>query len=93
MGTKIIISNLPTDVAEGDVTVRLSYALRLRFLNTDSSVSFKELFTSTVGAVRECQVSYGRDGRSKGSATVTFVRSGDATKAYNQYNNRLIDGS
>ncbi|KAG9030501.1 hypothetical protein FRB95_003896 [Tulasnella sp. JGI-2019a] len=71
LGTKIIISNLPTDVAEGDVT---------------------ELFAATVGAVRECQINYARDGRSKGSATVTFVRAGDATKAYNQYNNRLIDG-
>ncbi|KAG8884128.1 GTPase-activating protein [Tulasnella sp. 331] len=72
LGTKIIISNLPTDVAEGDVT---------------------ELFAATVGAVRECQINYARDGRSKGSATVTFVRAGDATKAYNQYNNRLIDGT
>jgi len=71
VGTKIIISNLPTDVGESDVT---------------------ELFTSTVGAVRECQINYTREGRSKGSATVIFVRSGDATKAYNQYNNRLIDG-
>ncbi|KAF8348637.1 hypothetical protein F5887DRAFT_951179 [Amanita rubescens] len=31
-------------------------------------------------------------GRSKGVASVHFTRKGDGTKAYQQYNNRLIDG-
>ena len=31
--------------------------------------------------------------RSKGIAVVNFQRSGDGNKAYQQYNNRLIDGS
>ncbi|KAG8936976.1 hypothetical protein FRC03_001019 [Tulasnella sp. 419] len=68
---KIIISNLPPDVTDKDVT---------------------ELFSTTVGPVSETTLNYDSNGRSKGSATVTFARPGDATKAYNQYNNRLIDG-
>ncbi|KAG8905518.1 GTPase-activating protein [Tulasnella sp. 403] len=70
-GNKIIISNLPPDVTERDVT---------------------DLFSSTVGAVRECQINYDPNGRSKGSASVVFTRPSDATQAFNQYNNRLIDG-
>ncbi|KAG9040935.1 hypothetical protein FS837_012946 [Tulasnella sp. UAMH 9824] len=70
-GNKIIISNLPLDVSEREVT---------------------ELFSTTVGAVKECTINYDHAGHSKGSASVIFNRSGDALQAYNQYNNRLIDG-
>ncbi|TFK51153.1 hypothetical protein OE88DRAFT_1630432 [Heliocybe sulcata] len=53
----------------------------------------KELFASTVGPLRAIQLSYDASGRSKGIATVHFQKHGDGTKAFQQYNNRLIDGS
>ncbi|KAK0220123.1 hypothetical protein IW262DRAFT_1004258 [Armillaria fumosa] len=52
----------------------------------------KELFHSTVGPLREVTLHYDSNGRSKGVASVHFQRKGDGTSAYNQYNNRLIDG-
>ncbi|KAJ7598814.1 hypothetical protein C8J56DRAFT_915103 [Mycena floridula] len=51
----------------------------------------KELFHTTVGPLREVTLHYDSSGRSKGVAAVQFSRRGDATKAYEQYNNRLID--
>ncbi|KAI3605264.1 rna annealing factor [Moniliophthora roreri] len=53
----------------------------------------KELFHTTVGPLREVSLTYDSNGRSKGVASVHFQRKGDGTKAYQQYNNRLIDGS
>ncbi len=53
----------------------------------------QELFTSTVGPTKEVNLSYDASGRSKGVAAVTFLKKGDANKAYSQYHNRLIDGS
>jgi len=52
----------------------------------------KELFHTTVGPLREVTLHYDANGKSKGIATVLFSRKGDGTAAYNQYNNRLIDG-
>jgi len=57
-----------------------------------NEVQIKELFHSTVGALREVTLHYDSSGRSKGIAAVHFQRKGDGTKAYQQYNNRLIDG-
>ncbi|EIW78327.1 hypothetical protein CONPUDRAFT_60913 [Coniophora puteana RWD-64-598 SS2] len=53
----------------------------------------KELFHTTVGPLREVTLHYDSAGRSKGVAAIHFQRKGDGTKAYQQYNNRLIDGS
>ncbi|KAF5368848.1 hypothetical protein D9758_002857 [Tetrapyrgos nigripes] len=53
----------------------------------------KELFHATVGPLREVTLHYDAHGRSKGTASVNFQRKGDGQKAFNQYNNRLIDGS
>ncbi|GAA6040678.1 hypothetical protein JCM8097_000872 [Rhodosporidiobolus ruineniae] len=53
----------------------------------------RELFTSTVGPVRRVELSYNPQGKSKGVATVLFNRAEHATKAYQEYNKRLIDGS
>ncbi|KAL0577190.1 RNA-binding RNA annealing protein [Marasmius crinis-equi] len=53
----------------------------------------KELFHTTVGPLKEVTLHYDSAGRSKGVAAVHFQRKGDGTKAYQQYNNRLIDGS
>jgi len=52
----------------------------------------KELFTSTIGPLKEVTLNYDQHGKSKGIATVTFARKGDGSKAHTQYNNRLIDG-
>jgi len=52
----------------------------------------KELFHTTVGPLREVTLHYDSAGRSKGVASVQFQRKGDGTKAFQQYNNRLIDG-
>jgi len=62
-------------------------------LPTDvNEAQVKELFTTTVGPTSQCQLQYAQDGRSLGIATVKFTRRGDANKAFQQYNNRLIDG-
>lgn len=68
---KIIVSNLPPDVNEGQI---------------------RELFQTTVGPLRDVTLHYDNKGVSKGVAAVHFSRKGDGTKAYQQYNNRLIDG-
>ncbi|KAI0301614.1 hypothetical protein B0F90DRAFT_1554319, partial [Multifurca ochricompacta] len=52
----------------------------------------KELFQTTVGPLREVNLHYDSNGRSKGVASVVFQKRGDGNKAYQQYNNRLIDG-
>jgi THO complex subunit 4 len=58
-----------------------------------SPTHIQELFHSTVGPLKEVTLHYDSAGRSKGVAAVHFQRKGDGTKAYTQYNNRLIDGS
>ncbi|KIJ61518.1 hypothetical protein HYDPIDRAFT_96165 [Hydnomerulius pinastri MD-312] len=57
-----------------------------------NEVQIKELFHSTVGPLREVMLHHDSAGRSKGIAAIHFQRKGDGTKAYQQYNNRLIDG-
>ncbi|KAF4618721.1 hypothetical protein D9613_009917 [Agrocybe pediades] len=58
-----------------------------------NEAQIKDLFTQTVGPLREITLHYDANGRSKGIANVTFQKKGDGTKAFQQYNNRLIDGS
>jgi THO complex subunit 4 len=58
-----------------------------------NETQIKELFHSTVGPLRDVTLHYDSTGKSKGVAAVQFQRKGDGTKAYQQYNNRLIDGS
>ena len=53
----------------------------------------QEFFHTTVGPLRNVTLHYDNKGVSKGVASVQFSRKGDGTKAYQQYNNRLIDGS
>jgi THO complex subunit 4 len=48
---------------------------------------------STVGPFRSASLSFNSKGQSTGVATVQFQKAADATKAYNKYNGRLIDGS
>ncbi|TDL18723.1 hypothetical protein BD410DRAFT_728093 [Rickenella mellea] len=53
----------------------------------------RELFKTTVGPLKDVTMHYDAHGASKGIATVVFHKKGDGAQAYNQYNNRLIDGS
>ncbi|THH11918.1 hypothetical protein EW145_g348 [Phellinidium pouzarii] len=63
-------------------------------LPTDvSEAQIKELFSTTVGPLRDIQLHYGPQGKWNGSATVLFSQKGHGTKAYDTYNNRLIDGT
>ncbi|EMD35399.1 hypothetical protein CERSUDRAFT_116173 [Gelatoporia subvermispora B] len=57
-----------------------------------NELQVKELFHTTVGPLRDVTLHYDAQGRSKGVAAVHFQRRGDGTKAFQQYNNRLIDG-
>ena len=89
---KIIVSNLPTDVNEAQIKVcsRLS-AVYLTLVLTGRFL--QELFHSTIGPLKDVTLHYDASGRSKGVANIMFQRKGDGNKAYQQYNNRLIDGS
>lgn len=93
VGDKIIVSNLPTDVNEQQVKVRLSLPLLPPPLAYPSHPRAQELFTTTIGPIRTCSLAYNAQGLSKGTATVHFVKAEHATAAYQQYNKRLIDGS
>jgi THO complex subunit 4 len=57
-----------------------------------NETQIRDLFSTTVGPLKDVTLNFDHSGRSKGVATVVFVRRGDGTKAFNQYNNRLIDG-
>lgn len=63
------------------------------FFPLSSNASPQELFTTTVGPLRDVTLHYDAGGRSKGVASVQFSNKGDGEVAYQQYNNRLIDGS
>ncbi|OBZ67955.1 mRNA export protein mlo3 [Grifola frondosa] len=58
-----------------------------------NELQVKELFHTTVGPLKDVTLHYDSQGRSKGVAAVHFQRRGDGTKAFQQYNNRLIDGT
>lgn len=53
---------------------------------------YKDLFASSVGPLRRVHLSYKANGQSTGNCTVEFQRADDANRAYQVYNNRLIDG-
>lgn len=53
----------------------------------------KELFNVQIGKVHRVTLSYGPNGQSKGVATIQFAQKGDAKKAYDRYDNKLIDNS
>lgn len=88
---KIIVSNLPTDVNEAQIKVCLFLTILLSRVLIRSLR--QELFHSTIGPLKDVTLHYDPTGRSKGVANILFQRKGDGAKAYQQYNNRLIDGS
>ncbi|EPX73994.1 RNA binding protein Mlo3 [Schizosaccharomyces octosporus yFS286] len=53
----------------------------------------RELFVKSIGPCKRVSLAYGPNGRSKGIATVIFSRQGDATRAYEQYEGRMVDGT
>lgn len=54
---------------------------------------FKELFSKTIGPVKEAALNFDSKGKSKGVGSVVFQKKEDAAKAVKTYHNRLIDGS
>jgi len=56
-----------------------------------TEAQIKELFHSTVGPLKSASLSFNEKGRSTGIATVEFARPGDAVKAFQEYNSRMID--
>jgi THO complex subunit 4 len=88
-GNKIMISNLPYDVNEAQIKVSIHVSRSV----VSHSQQTQELFTQTIGPIREVIITYDSNGKSKGIASVTFNKASDSQKAYQQYNNRLIDGS
>jgi THO complex subunit 4 len=53
----------------------------------------KELFNVQIGKVARVTLNYGPNGQSKGVATIQFAQKGDAKKAYDRYDNKLIDNT
>lgn len=86
------MSNLPGDVNEAQLKVSILH-IPNSVCSSFLPVFFQDLFSTTVGPLREVTLHFDASGRSKGTATVAFQRKGDGSKAYDQYNNRLIDGS
>jgi len=56
---------------------------------TDDDV--REIF-ERIGQVKSCGVNYNSQGRSTGTATVTFVKKSDAEKAVDEYDEAEVDG-
>ncbi|KIM27996.1 hypothetical protein M408DRAFT_37398, partial [Serendipita vermifera MAFF 305830] len=72
----------------------VAYKIIVSNLPTDVNDSqVKDLFATTVGPTKTCNLQYNAAGKSTGTATVVFSKTGDAQKAFDTYNNRLIDGS
>lgn len=60
----------------------------------DLTLSFsplKEYFNQVVGPIKRATLTYGPDGRSRGVATVEFVKSDDAATAAQKYNGVPVD--
>jgi RNA recognition motif-containing protein len=84
-GSKIIISKLPADVGEAEIEVRVG----LHTLDLPSH-SYQELFKKTVGPLKDSFIVYNSQGRSKGIAIVSFLRSCDAAIARQKYNGHFF---
>ena len=53
----------------------------------------KDLFNVQIGKVSRVSLAYGPNGTSKGVATIQFAQKGDAKKAYDRYDGKLIDNT
>lgn len=52
----------------------------------------QQLFSKTVGPVKDAFIVYNSQARSKGMAVVSFQRSADAALARAKYNGKIVDG-
>lgn len=71
----------------------LFFSHSLFFIYQPLSRASKDLFSKSIGPTRRCFLSYGPNGQSKGIATVIFQRKADASRAYKEYEGKLIDGN
>lgn len=72
----------------------LSTGTKLMISNFASSVSeedLKQLF-GAIGDIKGCELDYDKEGKSKGSGSVVYVKYEDAIKAIEEYNDRELDG-
>ncbi|TKX21946.1 putative mRNA export protein mlo3 [Elsinoe australis] len=60
--------------------------------NDVTEQQIKEYFSSTVGQVKKVLMSYNKDGRSNGVATIIFAHTTSAAEAAKTYNNVKVDG-
>ncbi|KAG8816248.1 hypothetical protein FRC18_001109 [Serendipita sp. 400] len=85
----------PAPAATAATSSGASLALKIIVSNLPTDVNeaqIKDLFNSTVGPTKSCVLQYNASGKSSGTATVIFQKPGGAQKAFESYNNRLIDG-
>ena len=61
--------------------------------NDTNADAGKDLFNVQIGRVSRVSLVYGPQGTSKGVATVQFSNKGDAKKAYDRYDGKLIDNT
>ncbi|KAK9459120.1 uncharacterized protein V1516DRAFT_656016 [Lipomyces oligophaga] len=54
--------------------------------------SIKEYFSTAVGPIKKCSITYNAKGQSTGTATIIFHRPGDASATLNQFNGVAVDG-
>ncbi|POY72530.1 hypothetical protein BMF94_4356 [Rhodotorula taiwanensis] len=53
----------------------------------------EELMKTTIGPIKSCNLSYDSRGQFIGVATILFKKAENATRAYYEYNGRVVDGS
>nr|CAG8594354.1 12297_t:CDS:2 [Entrophospora candida] len=83
---KILVSNLAFKVSEADLWRR-----QIRFFGAKALTTF-ELFTTMIGPVRQVNLNFDQNGRSKGTASVVFQKSTDAVKSVEKLRNVTLDG-
>lgn len=93
VGEKIVISGLPTDVDKPQVEVRSETAWPLGASLTSPLPVSQELMKTTIGPIKSCNLSYDSRGQFIGVATILFKKAENATRAYYEYNGRVVDGS
>ena len=52
----------------------------------------QDLFAG-IGALKKCTLFYNREGKSTGQGEVVFVTTDDAKKAFEEYNNAMLDST
>ncbi|EIN08453.1 hypothetical protein PUNSTDRAFT_144039 [Punctularia strigosozonata HHB-11173 SS5] len=72
---------------------KLGSKILLSYLPKDvQEEEIRELFINTVGPLKDVLIVYNSHGVSNGMAVVTFQRHGDAGKARDKYNGKIVDG-